>query len=98
MKNNNLKVATDRGEFMSQSSLVILALLMLGCGPTTEHQRGTCSGSAGIHQAGSNIPYPPPDAGPGDTPVTTADADLPLSDAGLSTTDTPTSQPNGDTG
>ena len=75
---------------MAQYTLTILALFMIGCGPTTEHENGTCSGSAGIHQAGSYIPYPPPDAGPGDTPETTADAGLPLSDAGLNTTDTQT--------
>ena len=72
---------------MSQYTLAILALFMIGCGPTTEHESGTCSGSAGIHQAGSYIPYPTPDAGPGDTPETTADAGLTVGDAGLNTSD-----------
>ena len=80
---------------MSHYSPTILALFMLGCGPTTEHESGTCRGSAGIHQAGTYIPYPSTDAGRGDT---SADAGNSFSDAGLRATDTPTSQPNGDTG
>ncbi len=83
---------------MSQYSLAIVALFILGCGPTTEHQRGTCSGSAGIHYTGSYTPYPSTDAGSGDANDTNADAGSPFSDAGLSATDTPTAQPNSDTG
>ena len=75
---------------MSQYKLTILALFMIGCGPTTEHESGTCSGSAGIHQTGSYIPYPITDAGHGDTQEPTADAGVPVSDAGLTLSDTQT--------
>ena len=83
---------------MAHFSPIILALCMLGCGPTTEHESGTCRGSAGIHQAGTYIPYPSTDAGRGDASDTSTDAGISLGDAGLRATDNPTSQPNADTG
>ena len=80
---------------MAHYSIVVLALFMIACGPRSEHPSGTCSGSAGIAQAGSYTPPPITDAGGGDAMVRVGE---PSNDAGLNGADATPDQQSGDSG
>jgi len=83
---------------MAHYSIVAIALFIIACGPRSEHPSGTCSGSAGISQAGSYTPPTVRDAGVGDAVITTGDVGEPSSDAGLNAADATSDQQSGDSG
>ena len=83
---------------MAYYSTVVFTLLMIACGPRSEHPSGTCSGRAGISQVGSYTPPMRGDTGWGDAVVSTGDVDWSRNDAGANTADTNPDQQSGDSG